>query len=132
MSNKGKTKENRLNVIDKLEIHMVMYDEIGCNVHTHGMSEFGYPELFIDTPILFANEAGSVLNNVADWIVNNLNLEEGESLESHRLLLDGYCPAPISFVPETNFGDNSLRLIVVVNCSCDECRCAECGGMLLE
>jgi len=109
-----------------------MYDEIECNVHTHGMIEFGYPELFIDTPFLFANEAGNVLNNVADWIINELNLEEGESLESHRLDLDGYCTAPISFVPETNFGDNSLRLIVVVNCSCDECRCAECGEMLLE
>jgi hypothetical protein len=63
------------------------------------MSEFGYPELFIEVPVLFANED---------------------------------CPAPISFIPESNFGEDSMRITVIIDCRCDECRCEECGGSLLE
>jgi hypothetical protein len=73
--------EQKFDVNELIEVHLSPSDdERYVWVHTHGMAKLGKPELEVrDVPLLFQAAAGHMVNNLADYILN----EEAEVKLGH-------------------------------------------------
>jgi len=72
-----------IDVQKEIVVHLVPEAISGwVDVHSHGLSRFGYPELRIGAQLLFAKEAGKYINIIADHILNSgQNIENGHVIE---------------------------------------------------
>jgi hypothetical protein len=64
--------KKRIDVQKEIQIDMIVDGPAKGWVHTHGLSRFGRPELEIrNVPSLFTSAAGALLNEVADYMLND-------------------------------------------------------------
>jgi hypothetical protein len=64
------TRRGRLDPVKTIKIHGV-YEDDGLWMHTHGLADHGLPELEIrGLPRFFFVEGGSLLNALADYLLN--------------------------------------------------------------
>lgn len=110
--------EQRIDVQKVIQIHGVFEgdgDDVVLNYHTHGLEEFGYPNLTIYASPLLKGSAVTLLNNISDWLINDFTgVKDGETLEKHVVTLDEF--PPIFFTPITVFDENVLLLDTELKC----------------
>ena len=84
-----KTEEKKRIVVQKeIQVDMVTDGPAKGWVHTHGLSRFGRPELEIrNVPELFFVAAGQLLNEVADYMLNDTDkpVLAGQNMQIGRL-----------------------------------------------
>jgi len=84
-------KNERVDVIKQIEVHGVLPEEGSYiyMVHTHGMREFGFPDLLIESSEIFMYVATSLLNTVCDWLINDVKVENINKARQEVIALHG-------------------------------------------
>jgi hypothetical protein len=118
----GRRPDGTIDPVQVIQVHVVA-DETSVWAHTHGLEAFGLPELEVrDAPTYLATPAGTLLNAVADYLLNSgraVRLGEG-------IRVDGYGTLTLEVaVPQERFADHYERvrwtvrsLPVDVMCEC--------------
>lgn len=66
------TKKKRIDPVEVIQIDAVTNGPAKGWVHTHGLGEFGKPELEIrNVPPMFFGAAAMILNEIADYMLND-------------------------------------------------------------
>jgi hypothetical protein len=114
-------KSGRVDIIKEIEVHGVLPE--GENqiymVHTHGMEEYGFPNLLIESSEIFIYVATSLLNSVCDWLVNDVKIENINKAKQEPIALTGL---PNMKFEETDYEDQRVwKLIPLENVVCSCC-----------
>ena len=118
-----KKRRGSIDVMRAITIHNVFQDGYLNNVHTHGLENYGYPNIQMMVPGVLWPAAGELINTIANWLLNDFaGLKDGETLEDHSVTIhdDGYeNRIHFALVRDEEDGD------FIVPLSLTECAC--CG-----
>jgi len=99
----GRRPDGTIDPVKVIDVHIVT-EETGIWAHTHGLAAYGLPELEVrDAPSYLATPAGTLLNAVADYLLNSgKTVRVGEGIR-----VDGYGTLTLeAAVPQVPFADH--------------------------
>lgn len=115
-------KKRRLEVRRLVEVHLVPEPGSGVWVHTHGLAAHGHPELeILGVPSYFVEAAGSLLNTVGDYVLNERPVKAGERMQLGPLAFVRFEEAKVRPGAENHYEDPVLRLVDSAGMVCGDC-----------
>lgn len=119
-------KAERVDIIKEIEVHGVLPEEGSpiYMVHTHGMREFGFPDLLIESSEIFVFVATSLLNSICDWLINDVKIDSIKKAKEEPIVLRGL---PSMKFEEIEYEEQTVwKLIPTEKVECSFC--GECIG----
>jgi len=113
-------KDERVDIVKEIEVHGVLPED-GSHifmVHTHGMEDYGIPNLLVEASEIFTFVATSLLNSICDWLVNDVKEANIEKIKNDTISLRGL--PNMEFVDAVYDGEEVWKLTPTdkVECAC--------------